>query len=147
MDNAEEIYVYLKGFENTTSYLKADGSHIAKEAEQKQQFNGNFLFASLNACRGNIQSRRDDIESVFYLLVYLLNNQKLPWSNINPLSENCSFSLREALQHRLRKVHTMHLFQQIPFQLQRCLKDVMTISFEEAPPYDKIIKSLQSCCD
>jgi len=37
------------------------------------------MFASLNSCRGNNKSRRDDIESIFYLMIYLYNGNYLPW--------------------------------------------------------------------
>jgi casein kinase 1 len=76
--------VYLIDFGLTCKYLKDDGSHIEKKNMRK--FSGNFLFASLNSCRGNNKSRRDDIQSAVYIMMYLLNGKSLPWSNIG--SEN-----------------------------------------------------------
>lgn len=64
--------IYLIDFGLSSSYLDDDGAHVAKTYLAK--FSGNFLFASLNSCRGYNKSRRDDIESLIYLLVYLLNN-------------------------------------------------------------------------
>ena len=40
------------------------------------------MFASLNSCRGNNKSRRDDMESVMYIMIYLLNDNYLPWCDI-----------------------------------------------------------------
>lgn len=37
------------------------------------------MFASLNSCRGNNKSRRDDMESLFYLIIYLYNDNNIPW--------------------------------------------------------------------
>jgi hypothetical protein len=37
------------------------------------------MFASLNSCRGNNKSRRDDIESLFYLIIYLYNDNNILW--------------------------------------------------------------------
>jgi casein kinase 1 len=73
--------MYLIDFGLTCKYLNEDGTHIKKEFLRK--FSGNFLFASLNSCRGNNKSRRDDIQSCLYLMIYLLNNNTLPWSNFH----------------------------------------------------------------
>jgi hypothetical protein len=55
-------------------------AHVEKEFIKK--FSGNFLFASLNSCRGNNKSRRDDVESAIYIMIYLLNYNYLPWCDI-----------------------------------------------------------------
>jgi hypothetical protein len=47
-----------------------------------EEFTGNFMFNSMNSCRGFNKSRRDDIESALYLIIFLLNNNSLPWSNV-----------------------------------------------------------------
>jgi hypothetical protein len=53
--------------------------HVVKQ--NLAYFSGNFMFASLNSCRGNNKSRRDDIESLFYLIIYLYNENYLPWKD------------------------------------------------------------------
>ena len=53
--------------------------NIAKE--NLKYFSGNYMFGSLNSCRGNNKSRRDDIESLFYLIIYLFNGNYLPWKD------------------------------------------------------------------
>jgi serine/threonine protein kinase len=42
-------------------------------------FTGNLAFASMNACKGRSKSRKDDIESMFYFISYLLDPDNLPW--------------------------------------------------------------------
>lgn len=51
--------VYLIDFGLATTFLEDDGSHCAKQFINK--FSGNIMFTSLNSCRGNTKSRRDDI--------------------------------------------------------------------------------------
>ena len=51
--------LYLIDFGLTCKSLDEDGQHVQKEFLKK--FSGNFLFASLNSCRGNNKSRRDDV--------------------------------------------------------------------------------------
>ena len=72
--------IYLIDFGLTQTYLDENGKHIEKEYVRK--FSGNFLFASLNSCRGNNKSRRDDTESALYIMIYLLNKNYLPWCDI-----------------------------------------------------------------
>ena len=64
--------LYLIDFGLSTPYIDEQGKHIEKK--QLYKFSGNFNFAALNSCRGFNKSRRDDIESAFYVLIYLINN-------------------------------------------------------------------------
>ena len=41
-------------------------------------FYGNYMFASFDQIDGRRAEPRDDIESLIYLLTYLLNDEKLP---------------------------------------------------------------------
>ena len=41
----------------------------------------NVMFESFHRSRGSKLSRRDDIESLIYVLLYLLNNGILPWTS------------------------------------------------------------------
>lgn len=76
--DAEKLY--LIDFGLAQSYIDEEGKHLEKQYVRK--FSGNFLFASLNSCRGNNKSRRDDMESVMYIMIYLLNDNYLPWCDI-----------------------------------------------------------------
>ena len=51
--------IYLIDFGLACKYLEEDGTHVEKQFINK--FSGNFMYASLNSCRGNTKSRRDDI--------------------------------------------------------------------------------------
>lgn len=51
--------IYLIDFGLSCKYMDPDGKHTRRKYIEK--FSGNFLFASLNSCRGNNKSRRDDI--------------------------------------------------------------------------------------
>ena len=64
--------VYLIDFGLAEPYLDEQGRH--KEHRMLTKFNGNFFFAANNMCEGISNSRRSDIESALYLLIYLLNS-------------------------------------------------------------------------
>ena len=104
--------LYLIDFGLASNFLTEEGEHIEKI--QMYQFSGNILFASLNACRGNNKSRRDDIESAFYVLIYLLNDATLPWSDFSTKYTDRSKDFQYFLRKRLCKKYTLALFAMIP---------------------------------
>lgn len=53
------------------SFLDEEGNHISKKRER--YFKGNMIFASKNAFNLFTQSRRDDLMSLCYLLIYLID--------------------------------------------------------------------------
>jgi hypothetical protein len=59
--------------------VKETGEIIHKEKKDLNTFKGNLTFSSVNKCLGLSSSRKDDLESLLYLFVYLLNNLTLPW--------------------------------------------------------------------
>ena len=69
--------IYLIDFGLSVPYLHQNGIHVKKKTIDT--FTGNYLFASLNSYRLNNKSRRDDLQSLMFLMVYLLNNNYLPW--------------------------------------------------------------------
>tara|TARA_B100000902_G_C27291557_1_gene907443 strand:+ start:1131 stop:1949 length:819 start_codon:yes stop_codon:yes gene_type:complete len=75
LENKENM-LYLIDFGLATAY-KQGGEHI----EQKNgSFIGTINFASINVCNGITPSRRDDIESIGYIMIYLLIGG-LPWDH------------------------------------------------------------------
>jgi len=55
---------------------KKSGEHL--KVKYVDLFRGNFLFASQNQLDFKLTSRRDDLISLFYLLVYLLHDGHIP---------------------------------------------------------------------
>ena len=75
-DNGDTLY--LIDFGLSQKYLNNHSEHI--KHKQLNTFTGNFMFASVNSCKGYNKSRKDDIESAFYMIVFLLNRNTLPWN-------------------------------------------------------------------
>lgn len=71
--------IYMIDFGAATRY-KINGMHI--RYEENCPFIGNLTFCSLNVLQGIRASRRDDLESIAYILIYLFRNS-LPWPQIN----------------------------------------------------------------
>lgn len=60
------------------------------------------MFTSLNSCRGNTKSRRDDVQALFNLLVYMLNDNKLPWSDFCTRFKDLNYEFKDYLVERLK---------------------------------------------
>ncbi|AFN84168.1 caseine kinase 1 [Encephalitozoon romaleae SJ-2008] len=71
--------VYLIDFGMSMPYLRKDGSHIPEI--RGKNVCGTLWYMSINTHRGVEQSRRDDLESLFYLLI-LLYKSGLPWIEV-----------------------------------------------------------------
>ena len=97
-----------------------------------RRLTGTARYASVNALRGTEQSRRDDLESLGYILIYFINKGELPWQGLN---------IPDKLQ-RYRKIHQIKkeikpekLCKGLPEQFCRYFKYVKKLQFEEDPNY------------
>jgi serine/threonine protein kinase len=100
--------------------LGEDGVYRHKPKMNLNSFSGNFIFASLNSCLGNSKSRRDDLESAFYMIVFLLNRNNLPWMHL------CSsrYSDSEKIHYRFQK----EMMQSFMHLLKDCMPQPNLIS-------------------
>ena len=58
-------------------YLDKDGNHISDNSK-REMFKGNILFGSINEMNFLPTSRRDDLLSISYLMLFLFNNRTMP---------------------------------------------------------------------
>jgi len=65
-------------------YVDREGRHIV--SREGKGFVGNIKYASINQHMGIETSRRDDLESACYIIVYLIKKE-LPWFKI-PYNKN-----------------------------------------------------------
>ena len=72
---------YLIDFGLCTDYLDKDGNHIP--FEKRQKFHGNVALASKHAMNFKSVSRRDDMISLTYLLIYLVQGTLTFLENTN----------------------------------------------------------------
>ncbi|CAD8062658.1 unnamed protein product [Paramecium primaurelia] len=148
--------VYLIDFGLSKYYRVTDGRHI--EFTQKTGVIGTARYASINTLQWMEQSRRDDLESLGYMLIYLVKGE-LPWSNIKardkedkyeqilqikmglPLNQLC-FNLPKCFIHYFQHVKSL-LFQQQPnYQHLRNLFEKQLLEYNHQL-YDWEIKTIE----
>jgi casein kinase 1 len=122
---------FAKKFRNSSTK-----EHIA--CELNRPFLGNMDFASVNAHYGMQQSRRDDMESLGYVLLYL-GTGDLPWmSRFLPDQDRLLWikCFKSSLVEE-------ELCQNAPKELAKFLKHCRKLSFEQPPDYAYLRRLMQ----
>ena len=106
------------------------GKHIIYS--KKGYFNGNLKYSSINTMKGISPSRRDDLESLGYMIVYLYN-QKLPWENLSIKSMNI---LAQKIYEIKKIIKMENLCINMPEEMVIYMNYVKSLKFEQEPNYN-----------
>ena len=71
-DQNDKQHVVLIDFGFAEKYIDKNDIHIS-DIELKDSFRGNILFSSLEQMQFKTTSRKDDLVSLCYMIMYLLN--------------------------------------------------------------------------
>ena len=66
----------LLNFGLTTKFKYPNGTHLLN-TETIESFHGNILFSSLDSMNFHKTSRKDDMVSLYYMMIFLLNNDNI----------------------------------------------------------------------
>ena len=135
-DKKEKNILYLIDFGLCRKYKSTrTGKHIIPNNIGK--FTGTTRYASIYAMGGNEQSRRDDIESIGYMIIYFMK-KKLPWQHIKGRSYNeCYHKLYLMKKH----MKIEDLSKNLPKEMNDYLTYAKNLQFEQEPDY-KYLKNL-----
>ncbi|KAF1329547.1 Leucine rich repeat protein, partial [Globisporangium splendens] len=127
LDADRENKIYVVDFGISDRYVMATGKH-------KEHKMGNIVgtptFLSLNCHAGATPSRRDDIEALLYVLLYLMLGS-LPWQKV----------LSDAEGAKLKKATSVdQLCQTLPQEWKLMLQKIRACKFDEKPDYDFFTK-------
>ena len=121
--------VYLIDFGLSKKYRSKKGKHI------KFCFNKNITgtprYCSINALRGVEQSRRDDLESLFYVILFFMRGN-LPWQNLKIKSKMERFN---AINQIKKNINYKILCKNLPKELYEFGNYIRHLKFEEEPDY------------
>ena len=109
-----------------------NGSHI--EEKQITSIIGSVNFVSLNVHKGIEPSRRDDVESCIYIILYLLLNGELPWTK---LKDN------DKIAYLKEQLTNPHYNLCSPF-IKDMLVKTRQLAFNEEPKYNELINILEN---
>ena len=123
------LQLKLIDFGLCTNYLDENGNHIAKSA---LGFRGNIAFSSPNAMMNNSTSRRDDLVSLAYLLLYL-HNSTLAFFGINQTESE----FQEILDAKLN-CSTQALCGKKSEELLAFVNEIFNMRFDTTPNYKKL---------
>ena len=124
--------IYLCDFGISQKYRSSiTGKHI--KMKKYPRIYVSPIFCSINSILGYQQSRRDDLESLGYMLIHFIKG--LPWdirncNNNNDLNE----SLKKLLNIK-RNISMENLCKDLPIEIYEYMRHVKNLKFEEKPNY------------
>ena len=121
--------IYMIDFGLCTKYRSSITKKHCKY-EKKNKFCGTHRFASPNALKGGTQSRKDDLISIGYMLIYFMK-KRLPWQGIY-LNEKEKL---KKIYEMKRKIKPEELCKDLQKQIVEYMKYVQNLGYEEAPNY------------
>ena len=99
---------------------------------------GTAKYSSVYTHLGIEQSRRDDLESMIYTLIYLFNGN-LPWDNLKV--KNKIEKYQKILEIKMN-ISNEKLFKQLPKEFECLLDYVRSLQFDGIPNYDMMKEKL-----
>lgn len=123
--------LFLIDFGLSKKFIKDGDIHVPFETDCS--FIGTARYASINSQRRVTQSRRDDMESIGYMLVYFLNGS-LPWQNKRCVSDNPKQRKERILEMKV-STPISELCANLPIELEWYLKYCRDRLYEDKPNY------------
>jgi hypothetical protein len=133
--------IYLIDFGLSKKYIDPKtGEHV--KFKNNHRLNGTARFASVHALEGYELSRRDDLESLCYVLVYLLKGN-LPWTRIK--NKNKYEKYKIILNMKKRMTDDILIGDKNNSEFIEFLKYCRNLRFEETPDYNYLRGLMTKC--
>ena len=133
-DNTEKT-IYLIDFGLAKRY-RDEYTQIHIPLKENRNLTGTARYASCNAHNGLEQSRRDDMESIAYVILYFFR-KKLPWQGLKCKDKNEKHAKIKELK---MSITPEKLFEGIPKEFADYLTMVKKLGFEDEPAYKTYIQ-------
>jgi len=120
--------VFIIDFGLSKQYMN-QGIHIRFRGHK--DLTGTARYVSSNTHKGFEQSRRDDIESLGNVFLFMLLNQKLPWIGLNCVDRATQFKKIAEIKENVNLYELCYRFP----EMEKYLKKAKKMYFEDEPDY------------
>ena len=100
---------------------------------------GTPQFSSINGQQGFAQSRRDDLESLAYTIIYLVRD--LPWTEMSACRDH------EAALWKKKLITAEELCEGLPTPFCKFVTHVRSLGFDKKPDYQHLHSILSQCSE
>ena len=132
--------IYLIDFGLAKKYKSSKGNHEHIKYSENKKLIGTARYASINALKGCEQGRRDDMESLGYVLMYFLRGN-LPWQGLK-------LSKRDDRNKKIYEVKKETSPEELcvgyPKQFCEYIRYTRNLKFEQEPNYDYLKRLIYS---
>jgi serine/threonine protein kinase len=133
VDKDNSIYICDFGLSKPFRDLKTHTHILYKE---NKSLTGTPRYASINNHLGIQQSRRDDLESLIYILIYFYNG-KLPWQGLKTKTKNKKY---KRIMEKKLATSIDYLCKGLPMEFISFLEYTRYLRFADKPDYDYLIE-------
>ena len=131
--------IYLQNFYLCEKY-KSDTTNKHAKLTLSNKIVGTQRYGSIDALKGLRQGRKDDLESLCYMLIYFFLG-KLPWQDIKAETEAEKY---KKLLNEKKKFNIDNYDYILPKDFRTMFKLIKNLKFDETPKYSLYIRLLQN---
>lgn len=139
--NQDEKNIVLIDFGMVHKFIDKTKGNRHIPYEKAEDFKGTPSFSSLSALKGYRQSRRDDIESLTYVLMYASHGE-LPWQQYRTIVDY-EEKIEKIIESK-SNIFCYDFIKEVPNSLIELLKYCRSLQFREKPNYTYIESLFQS---
>ena len=135
--NKDKKTIYLIDFGLAKKYRNPlNHEHIP--FRMTKRLTGTARYASINALKGGEQSRKDDLESLVYMLLFFLRGS-LPWQGVPGMTKGDKY---KKIYYMKKNIGAEKLFENLPNEYKEIYLYVKQLEFEQDPDYNYCRKLL-----
>ena len=134
--NENNAHLYLLDFGLAKKY-RSSRTLIQYPLIKKKKLTGTARYASIHALEEWEQSRRDDLESVGYVLMYFLRGG-LPWQGLKIRSKEDRY---KKILNKKKETSSEELCEGFPDEFRQFVEYTRNLEYTEQPDYDRLKSS------